>query len=76
MIKYDKLFDKLEHNGITPQIVRDKKIVGQSTYYQLKKGSDNITMRTIDKFCKILNCQPCDLIEYVPDESNHGGKEL
>ena len=68
MIKYDKLFNKLRENGITQQTIRDNKIVGQSTYYQLKKGSDNITMRTIDKFCKLLNCQPCDLIEYVAEQ--------
>lgn len=27
-----------------------------------------IKVETLDKICKILDCQPGDLLEYVPDE--------
>ena len=28
----------------------------------------NVDISTIDKLCKVLNCQPADILEYVPDE--------
>ena len=28
----------------------------------------SITTKNIDTLCKVLNCQPCDIIEYVPDD--------
>ena len=29
-----------------------------------------ITTATIDKLCRIMNCQPGDLIEYIPDSGS------
>ena len=30
-----------------------------------------IKLSTLDKLCKILDCQPCDLLEYVPDSEEN-----
>lgn len=30
---------------------------------------------TLDAICKALNCQPGDILEYVPDEEEEGGDE-
>ena len=35
--------------------------------YTNMQGGGHITTRTIDKLCAALDCQPGDLMEYVPD---------
>lgn len=66
-ISYDKLFRLLEEKGITTYYLRKNKIMGQQTYYNLKNGKGNIGTETLEKLCNLLDCQPGDLMEYVPD---------
>ena len=36
----------------------------------LKNGKAKaVKLETLNKLCKILDCQPGDLLEYIPDES-------
>ena len=74
-IKYDKLFKLMEVKGIPMYRLRQEKAIGQSTYYKLKDGTGNIDTRTINKLCRILDCQPGDILEYVPDETVERDKE-
>ena len=71
MLVYDKLFRRLEEAGWTAGKVRDSGLIGQATYYGMKNGTKGLEARTIDKLCKVLNCQPGDLMEYIPDEEVH-----
>ena len=66
-IKYDKLVIMLKEKGYTSYTIRKDKIIGQATWQKIQKGGD-IDTRTIAKFCKLLNCQPGDILEYVDDE--------
>lgn len=34
-----------------------------------------VRLTTLDAICRALNCQPGDLLEYVPDEEEKGGAE-
>lgn len=34
-----------------------------------------VRLTTLDAICKALDCQPGDLLEYVPDEKEKGGPE-
>lgn len=70
-IKYDKLFDLLKSKGYTTYKIRKGKILGQGTMTALKNGTGGLDARTIDKLCNILDCQPGDLMEYVPDDKNN-----
>lgn len=74
-ISYKKLFTLLEKNGYTTYKIRKEKIIGQGTLTALKNGTGGIDGKTIDKLCKILNCQPGDLMEYVPDQTPGQGAE-
>ncbi len=67
-IKYDKLIKRLHKAGITSYTAKRDKIIGQATYKKIFEGGD-IDTRTIAKLCKVLNCQPGDIMEYV-DEKN------
>jgi putative transcriptional regulator len=66
MIKYDKLFQKLEEKKITTYFIRKNKITGEATLTKLR-NNEPVTTATIDKFCALLDCQPADIMEYVPD---------
>ena len=60
----------LEENNMTSYTITKKhKIVGQATWKKIHEGG-HVDTRTIEAFCKLLNCQPGDLIEYIPDEDN------
>jgi len=67
-IKYDKLFLLLKENGYTTYKLRKDKIIGESLMQKLREGGD-IDTRTIKKFCELLDCQPGDIMEYIPDET-------
>lgn len=67
-IRYDKLFKLLDEKGISTYYLRQNKIMGQQTYYNLKNGKGNLGTETLEKLCKLLDCQPGDLMEYVPDK--------
>ena len=66
-ITFAKLFDLFESKGITTYRIRKENIVSQGTLTKMKNGNGNIDTRTIDKICRVLNCQPGDIMEYVPD---------
>lgn len=71
-ISYNKLLKLLEENNMTSYTITKKyKIVGQATWKKIHEGG-HVDTRTIEAFCKLLNCQPGDLIEYVPDEEETG----
>lgn len=70
MLKYDRLFKLLKDNNYTVSKIRDSGLIGMATYYGLKNGTKGLDARTINKLCTLFNCQPGDLMEYVPDEDN------
>ena len=45
-----------------------EKAAGISNYVIFKMaGNENITVETVGKICKALNCTPNDMLEFVPD---------
>lgn len=68
-IVYNKLFKLFEEKGITTYKIRKENIVSQGTLTKMKNNSGSVDTRTIDKICKVLNCQPGDILEYIPDEA-------
>ena len=66
--KYDKLFELLKQKGITTYRIRKENIISQAALTKMKNGEGNIDTRTLERLCKVLDCQPGDMLEYVPDE--------
>ncbi len=67
-ICYNKLLTIFKEKGITSYTITKKdKIMGQATWKNIHDGK-HIDTRTIEALCKYLNCQPGDILEYVPDE--------
>lgn len=69
MIKYDKAFELMKEKGITTYKIRKENIVSQSAYTKMKRNG-HIDTHTIERLCKALECQPGDLMEYVPTPFN------
>ena len=65
-ISYNKLFALMEQQGIKKIDLRKKYNINPKTVDSLVKGR-SVTVDTLIELCKILNCQPGDLVEYIPD---------
>lgn len=63
---YDKLFVLMKERGLSTYRIRKENIISQSALTSLKNGR-SVTTDTIERLCKSLNCQPGDILEYVPD---------
>lgn len=67
MISYHPFYETLLKNGITEYHLIYKQGVSANILHRMKHGK-NITLRTLDTLCQILNCSVSDIIEYLPDE--------
>ncbi len=65
-ISYNKLLTVFKEKGVTSYTIKKEKIVGQSTWKKIHENG-HIDTRTIEALCKYLNCQPGDILEYIPD---------
>lgn len=69
MIKYDKIFSIMEQKGIK-QIALRAQGVHPRTFQKMANG-DLIRSDTIDQLCRLLDCQPGDFMEYIPDPDSN-----
>ena len=68
MIKYKiDILSSLKQKGYSTYKIKQEKIFNQS---QLQQIRDNkvLTQEALNKLCSLLDCQPGDILEYVPDE--------
>lgn len=66
MLRYYKLFDILNRKGLNKTDLISIAGITAPTIAKLSKGA-TITSETIEKICKGLECQPGDIMEYIPD---------
>lgn len=63
MITYYKLLDMLNRKGMTREELRIAIGASSNTITAISKN-EPVTLKTINKICKVLQCQPGDIIEY------------
>ena len=56
----------LKENGITTYQIRKEKLLSESTVQKLRAGI-GVSWENLETLCRLLDCQPYDLIEYVKD---------
>ncbi len=66
MISYKKFWALCEKRKISTYWLR-KNGVGSPTIAKLQRDG-NIDTVTIGKLCRLLDCQPADIMEYIPNE--------
>ena len=69
MLRYKvDILAELKKAGYNTTRIRREKIISESTLQRLRTGITSLNLETLDVICKILQCQPGDLVEWVPDE--------
>lgn len=58
---------KLKAAGYNTNRLRKEKLLSEGTIQNIREGKI-INASNLSKLCKLLNCQPGDLIEYVDGE--------
>ena len=59
----------LREKGYTSYRIRKEKIMGESTMTQLRNG-ELVSWENLSRICGLLQCQPGDLLEYVPGKKD------
>lgn len=61
------ILSALRDVGYSQNQIRVQKLMGQATLTQLRRG-ELVSWKNIETICTLLNCQPGDILEYVPEE--------
>lgn len=67
-VSYEKLFNMLHEKGLKKYYLQQNGI-NPKIIASLTKNK-NVNVSSIMALCKILDCQPSDIMEYVPDEND------
>lgn len=65
MIIYRNVLDKLKEKGCSTYQLRKQKIMGESKIQNIRKN--NVDIKTVNQICTLLDCQPGEILEYIPD---------
>lgn len=67
MISYRPFYQTLLKRGMTEYHLIYKEGVSANILHRMKHGK-NITMKTLDTLCFILDCDVSDIVEYVREQ--------
>ena len=67
MITYEKLWDLMKQRGISQYALIKKYNVSPGQITRLKRN-ESVSTHTIEIFCRILQCDVGDIMQYTPDE--------
>lgn len=68
MLKYKiNILNELKEKGYTSYKIRQEKLIGEAQLTKIRSG-EIASKETLNTICKLLNCQPGDIMEYVPDD--------
>ena len=68
MIKF-KVKVMLAINEMTQKELAERTGIRQPTVSAICTGAvKHLPVEALNKICEVLNCQPADLMEYIPDE--------
>lgn len=61
------ILKELKLAGYNTNRLRVERILGEATIQKLRMG-ELVSWKNIDTLCRLLQCQPGDLVEHVPDD--------
>ena len=67
MISYEKLWHTMKIKGITQYVLIKQYGISPGQITRLKRN-ESVSTHTIDTFCRILQCNVSDVMQYIPDE--------
>lgn len=66
MISYKPLWETMERKKASTYTLQVKGGISSSTIQRLRSGQ-SVSTNTIESLCKILDCSPSEIFEYIPD---------
>lgn len=67
-VSYKKLFNIMDERGLKKYWLRQNGI--NPKVVDALKNNRNVNVSTLLDLCRLLNCQPGDLIEYIPNNDS------
>ena len=68
MLRYKvDILKELKEKDYTSYRLRKDKLIGESQIQKIRKG-EIASKETLNTICKLLQCQPGDILEYVEDD--------
>lgn len=65
MLKYKiDILEELKGKGYSTYKLRKDRLIGEAQIQKIRNG-EIASKETLNTICKILNCQPGDILEYV-----------
>ena len=72
-ISYNRLWKRLIDHDLSKTDMMHRANISTNDLARLGKGAP-VSMESMEKICKVLNCNIGDVMEFVPDNEN-GGKD-
>lgn len=63
------VLDALKQAGYNTSRIRQENLLSQSTLQKLRDGGQ-LSWSNLETICRLLECQPGDILEYIPDDPN------
>ena len=67
MIVYDKLWNTMKEKGVSQYALIHTYKISPAQITRLKRN-ESVSTHTINTFCKILDCEVSDIMEYVRED--------
>lgn len=67
MIDYSPFWNTLKHSNETTYTLINKHRISSATIDKLRNNKPMNTT-TLNDLCRILNCNICDLVQYIPSD--------
>jgi len=67
MLVWANVLKLLSDHGWSSYRLQKERQISNGTIIRIRAGK-HISTNTIDTICRLCNCQPGDIIKYVPDE--------
>jgi len=64
------VLNELRNKGYSTYTIRKEKLLSESTVQKLRNVLP-VSWENIETICKLLECQPGDILEYIPDNANN-----
>lgn len=69
MLRYKiDILESLKQKGYTSYRLRKDKLIGEAQIQKIRIG-ELVSKDTLNTICKLLECQPGDILEYIPDDN-------
>ena len=64
------ILDALKKVGFTTYKIRKDKIIGEAQMQKIRTR-EIASKETLNTICRLLDCQPGDILEYIPDKKEN-----